>query len=64
MLRLTVQARSFSKYFRDMDRQSLINFNSAFLGTKQYRKMVDMWQKPLEKKRLRRERRLANPPQV
>ena len=54
----------FSQYFRDLDTDSLRKFNQSFCGNKEYVKQVAMWKAPLEKKRLRRERKLANPPKV
>ena len=47
-----------------MDAASLREFGHAFCGSKKYQKAVDLWKVPLEKKRLRRERKAANPPRV
>ena len=52
----------FSQYFRDLDAESIRKFNQSFCGNKEYQKQVDLWKVPLERKRLRRERKLANPP--
>ena len=58
------QTRAFSKIFKEMDRLSINRFNNSFCGSKAYTKAVDLWKVPLEKKRLRRERKAMNPPKV
>jgi hypothetical protein len=56
--------RSFSQYFRDLDNAALREFGLSYCGSKAYKKAVDLWKVPLEKKRLKRERKAANPPRV
>ena len=56
--------RPFSQYFRDLDKASLQEFGLSFCGSKQYTKAFNLWKVPLEKKRLKRERKAANPPHI
>ena len=59
-----IQCRPFSQYFRDLDEAALKEFSLSYCGSKAYTKAVNLWKVPLEKKRLRRERKAANPPRV
>ena len=47
-----------------MDEAAIKEFNHSYCGSKAYRQAVDLWKKPLEKKRIKREKRLQNPPAV
>lgn len=51
----------FSEHFRDMDEKSFFNLRNARLVNKEYKKIMDKWSKPLERKKLKRERKLLNP---
>jgi hypothetical protein len=51
----------FSTYFRDQDDRSLYKINNAHLVNKQYAKVMDRWQRPLEKKKVIRAKREENP---
>jgi len=49
----------FSEFFRERDKAEYILYEDNRVMDKQYRKITNNWKKPLEKKRLRRERKLA-----
>ena len=59
-----VLQRAFSDYFRDIDKEAIIEFDNTFIHNKQYIRIMDQWKKPLENKRLRRLRKLENPPHI
>ena len=42
----------------------MLEFNSAFCGSKAYTRAVDMWKVPLAKKAAARERKAQNPPKI
>lgn len=52
----TILAANFSTYFEEKDRQEIQSMSGDRFPYKPYQKMVDMWKKPLEKKRLRQAR--------
>jgi hypothetical protein len=47
-----------------MDKESMFEINHSFCGSQEYTAAVNKWKVPLEKKRLRRERKKANPHKV
>lgn len=47
---------SFSEFFEKQDKEEMGTFSVRKLQNKMYRSLLRQWQKPLEKKRLRRER--------
>ena len=58
------QFRNFSEYFKELDKKAIGEFNNAYCGSKEYKKAVNLWKVPLEKKKLRKERKLLNPPKI
>ena len=64
MLTKLIRRAHFSQYFKDLDKAALKEFGNSYCGSKAYRKAVDLWVKPLEKKALRKERKVANPVQI
>jgi hypothetical protein len=52
---------SFSQYFKDLDKESFFKLHNERLTNKEYQRITDQWKKPLEKKKLKRESKLANP---
>ena len=59
-----VRRAHFSTYFKELDNAALKEFGNSYCGSKAYRRAVDLWKKPLEKKALKKERKMANPIQV
>lgn len=53
----------FSEYFRELDKKSLKSMHHEFYVNKEYKRLMDQWQKPLLRKQIKRERRLQNPVQ-
>ena len=51
---LQVQSRMLSSYFDELDKISLKEFGNSYCGSKAYRKAVDLWKVPLQKKALRK----------
>ena len=47
-----------------MDKIAIREFDSIFMGSQVYDSEVAIWKKPLEKKKLRRERKKLNPPTI
>jgi len=45
---------SFSQFFRDMDKKSILQMHNNLSVNKQYKRIMDEWQKPLERKMIRR----------
>lgn len=55
-LYLFAHAVGFSQYFREKDQQEMWDYNDRKVLNKKYRALIDLWKKPLEKKRLRQAR--------
>lgn len=51
----------FSDYFRELDKKSIVKIHDKLTESKYFIKIQEEWQKPLEKKRIRRQRKLENP---
>lgn len=51
----------FSQYFKEMDKKSTYKMMHEYYYNKQYKRIMDQWQKPLEKKKIKREKKLLNP---
>jgi hypothetical protein len=47
---------AFSEYFRELDKKSIKTMNHEYYVNKEYKRIMDQWQIPLERKKLRRER--------
>lgn len=46
----------FSEYFREKDQQEIWAYEDRKVQNKKYRSLIDLWKRPLEKKRLRQAR--------
>ena len=63
---LTLQQRAlipqasqcFSEYFRELDKKSMKTMHHEYYVNKEYKRLMDKWQKPLQKKLIKRERKL------
>uniref|UniRef100_A0A7S3IKI9 Large ribosomal subunit protein bL21m n=1 Tax=Strombidium inclinatum TaxID=197538 RepID=A0A7S3IKI9_9SPIT len=58
------QMRMFSKYFEELDKASFEDIDATYMHNKEYLRLMNHWKAPLEKKRLRRLRKEANPPEI
>jgi hypothetical protein len=58
---LATRAAYFSEYFRELDKKSVHSMNHEYYVNKEYKRIMDQWQKPLLRKQIKRERRLQNP---
>ena len=47
-----------------MDEKHLREFGIIFCGTDAYKREVDKWKVPLLRKKIKRERKLSNPPEI
>lgn len=55
------QLSPFSQYFKDLDKDSVVKMQHEYYISKPYTKVMAQWQKPLEKKRIKRQQKLMNP---
>lgn len=51
----------FSEFFRELDQKSVRTMNHEYYVNKEYKRLMDKWQKPLMRKQIKRERKLQNP---
>jgi hypothetical protein len=58
---VTQPAHSFSEYFRELDKKSMKTMHHEYYVNKEYKRLMDQWTKPLQRKQIKRERRLQNP---
>jgi large subunit ribosomal protein L21 len=56
-----LRAAYFSEFFRELDKKSVQTMNHEFYVNKEYKRLMDQWQKPLLRKQIKREKRLLNP---
>lgn len=49
------QLSPFSQYFKDLDKESIVKMHHEYYISKPYTKVMAQWQKPLEKKRIKRQ---------
>lgn len=58
---MPMQSVQFSEYFRELDKRSINKINHEFYVNKEYKRITDQWKKPLEKKLIKRQKKLLNP---
>lgn len=51
----------FSEFFRELDKRSLKTITHEYYVNKEYKRIMDKWQKPLLRKQLKRERLSQTP---
>ncbi|CDW90760.1 50s ribosomal protein l21 [Stylonychia lemnae] len=55
------QQALFSEYFRQLDKQSIDKMDRNMTENKHYRRIMNQWQKPLERKQIKKQKKLLNP---
>jgi hypothetical protein len=58
---LSYQYVNFSQYWREADKKAIIDIHNQMSVSKYYQSIQDEWKKPLEKKRIKRQKKLENP---
>ena len=52
---------NFSEYFKTLDKTSVHKLSHEFYVNKEYQRLTDQWKKPLQRKQIRKQRKLENP---